>query len=218
MTNTMGSLRRTALVCCCGLIALPAFAQPKHEVGLLGLFSSYKSVDVTTSSNSGKTGADFGGGGGFLVGQTGDRWGGELRYLYSKNDFKVESGSQSASLAGQTHTIHYDVLFYLKDSDSAVRPYLAVGGGAKVFQPTGAEQEFQELSDLVLLTKTTQTRPVGDFGGGIKFQVGDSAAFRVEFRDYISPTPKEVLTPSIGADVGDILHQWTGLVGFSWTF
>jgi hypothetical protein len=152
------------------------------------------------------------------VGQTGDRWGGELRYLYSKNDFKVESGGQSASLSGQSHTIHYDVLFYLKDSDSAVRPYLAVGGGAKVFQPTGAEQEFQELSDLVLLTKTTQTRPVGDFGGGIKFRVGDNAAFRVEFRDYVSPTPKEVLTPSIGADVGDILHQWTGLVGFSWTF
>jgi len=214
----MGSLLRTALVCCCGLIALPAFAQPKYEVGLLGLMSSYQSVDVTTSSNSGKTGADFGGGGGFLVGQTGDRWGGELRYLYSKNDFKVESGGQSASLAGQSHTIHYDVLFHFKDADSAVRPYLAVGGGAKVFQPTGAEQEFQDLSDLVLLTKTTQTRPVGDFGGGVKIRAGDSTAFRIEFRDYVSPTPKEVLTPSIGADVGDILHQWTVLVGFSWTF
>ena len=218
MTNTMGSLLRTALVCCCGLIALPAFAQPKYEVGLLGLLSSYQSADVTAPSNSGKTGADFGGGGGLLVGQTGDRWGGELRYLYSKNDFKVESGSQSASLAGQSHTIHYDVLFYLKDSDSAVRPFLAVGGGAKVFHPTGAEQEFQELSDLVLLTRTTQTRPVGDFGGGVKIRAGDSTAFRIEFRDYVSPTPKEVLTPSIGADVGDILHQWTALVGFSWTF
>ena len=142
----------------------------------------------------------------------------ELRYLYSRNDFKVEAGNRSASMAGQTHTIHYDVLYYFKDSDSSVRPFLAVGFGAKVYHPTGAEQEFQELSDLVLLTRTTQTRPVGDFGGGVKVRVGDRGAFRVEFRDYVSPTPKEVLTPSIGANVGDVLHQWTGLVGFSWTF
>jgi hypothetical protein len=218
MTNTMGSLLRTALVCCCGLLALPAFGQSQYEVGLLGLISSYQSVDVTTSSNSGKTGADFGGGGGFFVGQVGDRWGGEFRYLYSRNDFKVESGSQSASLAGQTHTVHYDALFYLKDSDSSVRPYLAVGGGAKVYHPTGEEQVFQPLSDLVLLTRTTQTRPVGDFCAGVKFKVGDRGVFRVEFRDYVSPTPKEVLTPSLGAKVGGILHQWTGLFGFSWTF
>ena len=218
MKKLNAHVARAALVCCCALLAVPLLAQPKYEVGLLGLISSYQSVDVTAPSGTGKTGADFGGGGGFLVGQTGDHWGGELRYLFYRNNFTVDAGSAEASLAGQSHTIHYDVLYHFSDADANVRPFLAAGFGVKVFQPTGEEQENQAGSDLVLLTRTTQTRPVGDFGAGVKVKVGGRGLFRAEFRDYVSQTPTEVLAPSLGADVGDVLHQWTALFGFSWTF
>ncbi len=216
----MTSLRKQfTLVTLLGLMALPAFAQGRYEIGALGLMTSYKKVDVVGPDRSGKVGPTWGPAGGFVLGQSmGDHWGGEFRYVFFQNDIELESGSESTEFSAQSHAVHYDLLYYLTDHERTVRPFLAIGVGLKHYRGTGDEQSFQPMSDLALLTQTTQTVLAGDAGLGVKIRLGDNALVRFEFRDYVTKTPDKIIANSIDSDVGNVLHHWAPLVGISWTF
>jgi hypothetical protein len=196
----------------------PGFAQ-EYEIGALGLISDYTSVNVANPTQSGTVGPAFGFSGGFILGQTiNNRWGGEFRYIYFRNDLEL-NGDATAELGGQSHAIHYDVLYYLSDPDSGVRPYVAAGFGMKYYQGTGSEDPFQPGSNLALLTKTGEVMPAGDFGIGVKWRIGRRATFRLEFRDYITGVPKKVIAEAPGAQIdGSILHHWAPFFGITWTF
>ena len=211
-------LTAVALVCG-GLLTAPLQAAENYG-GVFGLLSVYQKTSVSSPAGSGNVGPGIGAGGGFVLGQTmgTGRWGGELRYFYSKNDYELDAGAQSHSLGGQSHTVHYDVLYYLTDSNANVRPFIAFGGGFRVYQGTGTEQPDAPGSDLALLTKSNQTLPTGDFGVGVRFRLGNNLFFRVEFRDFITESPDKVITPSLGADIGSILHNWTPMFGITWIF
>lgn len=210
----------TATAALFAVLATPASAQSNLEIGVLGLISDYNSLTASNPTRSGDVGPTLGYGGGVLIGQTiNERWGGEFRYIYSRNDLELNAGADSADLGHQSHAVHYDLLYYFADSDARVRPYLAGGIGVKYFQGVGAEDPFQPGMDLALLTKSTQAMFVGDVGVGVKFRVGSNGVFRIEFRDYITGVPENVITASPGASIdGDLLHQLTPMVGYSWTF
>jgi hypothetical protein len=201
------------------LWAAPSFAQ-QYEIGALGLISDYTSVNVANATTSGTVGPGFGFSGGFILGQTmNDRWGGEFRYVYFRNDLELNAGSGSAELGGQSHAIHYDVLYYFSDPDSGMRPYVAAGFGMKYYQGTGSEDPFQPGSNLALLTKTGEALPAGDFGVGVKWRIGSRTTFRLEFRDYITGVPEKVIAAAPGAEIdGSILHHWAPFFGITWTF
>lgn len=205
-----------------GVLVQPATAQRPDssvEVGALGLISDYRSVGVSNGAGqSGSVGPGLGFSGGFVLGQQmSDRWGGEFRYLYFRNDLELNAGSQSADLNAQSHVVHYDLLYYFKDPDARFRPYVAAGGGLKRYQGFGSEDPFQPLSNLALLTKTSQNMLMGDFGVGIKYRLTRHAVIRIEFRDYITGIPENVIAASPGATIdGDILHHWSPIFGISW--
>lgn len=210
----------TATAALFAVLATPASAQSELEIGVLGLISDYNSLTANNATRSGDTGPALGFGGGVVIGQTiNERWGGELRYIYSRNDLELEAGSDMADLGHQSHAVHYDLLYYFSDSDARVRPYLAGGIGVKYYQGVGAEDPFQPGMDLALLTKSTQAMLLGSVGLGVKFRVGSNGIFRIEFRDYITGVPDNVITASPGASIdGDLLHQFAPMVGYSWTF
>lgn len=220
MKKNIGLLAFLALAGSLVPTAALAQKQSEMEIGALGMITDYRSVGVSGPGGSGNVGPGLGFSGGFVLGQTlSNRWGGEFRYLYFRNDLELTSGSGKASLNGQAHAIHYDVLYYLSEPDARVRPYVAGGIGMKRYQGIGSEDPFQPLSSIALLTKTSQSMLMGDFGVGVKFRVGRRAMFRVEFRDYITGVPTKVITPSPGAEItGDILHQWAPIFGVSWTW
>lgn len=201
-------------------LATPASAQSQVEIGVLGLISDYKSLTASNPTNSGKVRPGLGYGGGFVIGQTiNERWGGELRYIYSRNDLELEANSVKAELNHQSHAVHYDLLYYFSDSEARVRPYLAGGIGVKYYQGIGTEDPFQPGMDLALLTKSTQTMLMGDVGLGVKFRIGSNGVLRIEIRDYITGVPENVITASPGASIeGDLLHQFAPMLGYSWTF
>lgn len=201
-------------------LATPASAQSEVEIGVLAMISDYKSLTASNPSNSGEVGPGLGYGGGFVLGQTiNNRWGGEFRYIYSRNDLELAAGSAKAELNHQSHTVHYDLLYYFAGSDARVRPYVAGGIGVKHYQGIGTEDPFQPGMDLALLTKSTQTMLVGDVGLGVKFRVGSNGLLRIEIRDYITGVPENVITASPGASIEeDLLHQFAPMIGYSWTF
>lgn len=198
-------------------VGATALAQTNLEVGGLVLATAYRGASVRSGPASGSIGFSPGPSAGGFLGQTmSDHLGGEIRYLYAHNSLKLSSGGTETKFSGRTHIVNYDVLVYPTGRRARIRPYLAGGGGVKYYQGTGAEQPFQPLSNLAVLTRTREALPAADFGGGVKFQSG-RMTFRVEFRDYITKVPK-VFAASPGANISGLLHQWVPAFGVSWVF
>ena len=200
------------------LSPLAVEAQNNVEIGGLALVTGYRSTGVRSGPSIGSVGFVPGPSVGGLLGQTmGERFGGEIRYLYAQNDLKLISGGTEAKFAGRSHIVNYDLLVYLAPQRAHIRPFAAAGGGLKRYQGTGTEQAFQPLSNLALLTKTSETLPTVDFGGGVKVHLSRNAALRFEFRDYITKVPR-IFEPSPGAKISGLLHHWVPVIGISWTF
>jgi hypothetical protein len=153
----------------------------------------------------------------WLDNNTSRLWGGELRYDYQMGDFQVSSQSNKAAFGAQTHGIHYDFLLHAAGRDSKIRPFIAFGGGVKLYQGTGTEVLSQPLNNLALLTKTSDTRAMGSVGAGVKINTG-RFGFRFEVHDYITPFPNKVIAPAQNAKLGGFLHDLVASFGLSLLF
>ena len=189
------------------------------EVGAAGGYGFYRQSSVTSGSLKGSAGFDSGFAAGALLGNQMNRYvGGEARYTFRKDDLQVSSGSTKATAVAQSHALHYDVLIHGAEMGSPVRPFLAAGAGVKWFRGTGAEQVFQPLSNLVVLTHTSEAQPLVSVGGGVKISVSKRALLRLDFRDYATPLPNNLLATPATAKIGGWVHDFVFLVGISSVF
>jgi len=197
------------------LTAEPGWAQ-KWEFGAGGGGSFYKSQTVTNGSVNGSAGFSNGFVATAVLGQSLYRHlSGEIRYTYGRNDLSLASGGAKVGFAGQSHAICYEFLIHSAPVGAKVRPFVAAGGGTKMYQGTGTETLYQNLSNLALLTKTQEWKPLLTFGGGVKYQVSQRALLRVEFRDYFTQFPKQVIQPNRGSKVGGWIHNFVPMVGLT---
>ena len=200
------------------LLALPAFAQ-KYEFGINGGISLYGKRTVTNARGSADAGFKTGWVAGFHIGQNMyEHVGGEIRYTFLQNDMKLESGSDKATFGAQAHAIHYDFLLHTAGRGASIRPYFAVGGGVKFYKGTGAEQPFQPLSRIALLTKTTDMRPLVSLGAGIKAKLTDKIWLRFDVHDYLTSFPKDIIAPASGSSVSGWINNIVGTGGITFTF
>lgn len=200
------------------LLATLALAQ-QWELGVSGGLGYSRNPAVTTASGSGKAGFKYGLTAGAVAGHDMyERLSGEMRYLYRVSDLKVTGGGEQASFHGEAHLVHYDVLYHTADRDARVRPFLAGGGGLKVYRGTGGERAYQPASRFALLTRTQELKPLVSAGGGVKVAISESLHLRLEIRDYITPFPKEVVAPAPGARIKGWLHDFVPSVGISVKF
>jgi len=189
------------------------------EVGGSGGYSLYSNPEVKRGTVVGKTGFESGPAFGGVFGNDLYRLvGGEVRYTFVKDALMVSSGSTKVTTKGQSHAIHYDVLIHAAPKSAPVRPFLAVGAGVKVFRGTGDEPVFQPLSNLVILTHATQTAPLISAGGGLKFRVAEHAQVRIDFRDYMTPLPDQLLAVLPSGSTSGWVHNFVVLFGVSTLF
>lgn len=206
------------LVSVAGLLPAGAFAQ-KWEIGAVGGGSFYTKTDVERGNSSAQASFAPGFAAGFVLGQDmGRYWGGEIRYTFQRNDARLDGNGGKADFGAQAHLIHYDFLLHLSPSGSKTRPYISFGAGIKHYRGTGTESVTQPLSEFALLTKTTDTTPMAVLGFGVKIQVGEKSVVRVEVKDNISPVPTKLITPNRGASLSGWLHNFTPMVGISYSF
>ena len=110
------------------------------------------------------------------------------------------------------------MLIHPREGRSKVQPFAAVGGGFKFYRGTGKEVAYQPLGSFGYLTKTQEWQPMISAGGGIRIALAAHVYLRTEFRDYITPFPKKVITPATGAKASGWLHDIVPLVGIGFTF
>jgi hypothetical protein len=211
---------RIILRCLSLLLPLPCLLLSQHwEVGADGGYGAFRDMSVTNGTASGSAGFSSGYAFGALLGSQFNRVaGGEIRYTYQADDLRVSLGSTTVKAKARSQALHYDVLVHATSAESPVRPFLAAGAGVKFYQGTGAEPAFQPLSNLVVLSHTSEAQPLVSVGGGVKFRVSPRALLRVDFRDYATPVPTNLLATPGNSKISGWIHDFVFLVGVSRTF
>ncbi len=200
------------------LLLAPAAAAQKWEFGGGAGGGFYTSQDVTDGSTAGSVKISNGiSASAWLANNSSRLWGGELRYDYQMGDLAVSSQSTRAAFGAHTQAIHYDFVLHAAPRTARVRPFVAFGGGIKLYQGTGTEVAVQPLNRLALLTKTTDMRPMASVGGGIKVN-GRRVGLRVEVHDFMTPFPDKVIAAAPKASIGGWLHDLVVDVGLSLLF
>jgi len=200
------------------ITAAAGFAQ-SWEAGAVAGLGFNRSSAVTGPAGNADAGLGAAPAFGLYLGQdVSSRWGGEIRYIFRPGDLRLHSAGTKVTFGGESHLAHYDVLLHTAPPRSGIRPFLAAGAGARLTRGTGQEFSYQPLMQHALLTRTRQVQPVVSLGAGLKMTLGKKLLFRVEFRDYVSPFPTQVIAPAAGAKIDGWLHDIVPLVGFGWSF
>jgi len=205
------------LLVCSAVLAPGAMAQSWEVGGGVG-GGFYTSQDITSPTGSASAKIQTGLAGSVWLGNSWQgRWSGELRYDYGMGDLALSSGSTQATFAARTQQFHYDIMWHATTSESRIRPYLAVGAGVKLYQGTGTQVAYQPLSNVALLTQQQDLTPLVSAGGGVKFQISRHVQLRLDVHDYLTPFPKNVITPNVGAKSGGWLQDIVPMFGISYT-
>jgi hypothetical protein len=190
-----------------------------HEVGILGGGSFVTGLPVQGAPEPVTAGFQAGPAAGAWLGHDlYSRWGGEIRYLFEKQNPQLTSGGNNASFGGQAHAVHYALLFHLKPRNEKARPYVALGGGIKLFRGTGAETAYRPLMDYAYLTRTQELKPMLIVGGGVKIRISKRLGLRFDFQDQITPFPQNVIAPAPGMKISGWVHAFVPTIGISWGF
>jgi len=143
---------------------------------------------------------------------------GEIRYLYQDGNPYLKSGGVLAQVQGQSHALNYDLLFHFRPRRARIRPYMAAGMGAKDYVVTGPEPFPQPLPNIATLTNHDELKLLYSVGFGVKYCWGRNVLLRFDFRDYMTPFPKQVIVPAPhGTDRG-IFEQFTPMFGVGYQF
>jgi Outer membrane protein beta-barrel domain len=204
-----------------GLLALtPAAFGQKWEVGGGGGGGFYSSQSISNSV-AGNAEAKIATGPAFSawVSSAGSKhWAGELRYDFQMGNLQLSSGASQANFGSATHTIQYHAQYHFRTQEDNIRPFVAFGGGMKLFQGTGTEVAAQPLNQIALLTRTNDVRPVISGGFGVKARLSQRWSFRAGVYDNLTPFPSKVITPNSGSKVGGWLQDIVPIVGVSYLF
>lgn len=195
-------------------------AAQEWEVGGMASYGFYHNADATNPSGSASAGFNPGPAFGAVVGYSSSSlFGGEFRYSYEMNNLKLSSDGTSTSFGGQAHMLGYELIIHPRyRHEMKIQPFLAVGGGMKLYRGTGAEQDYQPLEQFALLTKTQQVEPMISFGGGFKVMLSPHVLLRGEVRDYISPFPTNVIAPVSPTKISGWLNDFVPMIGISYIF
>jgi hypothetical protein len=189
------------------------------ELGAAGGFGLVQDATIRNPSGSVTAGIDNRFAAGAVAGQDlYERLSGELRYTFRDDDLVLKSGGRKANMDGDSHLIHYDLLFHARGRNSRIRPYAAAGSGIRLFRGTGREDVNQPFRNFAFLTKASEVKPLISVGGGVKATVTRHVLIRLDFRDYASPFPEELFVVAPGAKIHGWVHDFVPLAGVSWVF
>jgi hypothetical protein len=201
------------------LAMAPAALAQKWEVGVAGGGSFYTSQTFKNAISNADASLSNGlAASAWLGNNSNGVISGELRYDYEHTNLKLSSGGTNVSFGAMTNAIHYDLVLHFAPSESHIRPFVAAGAGVKLFSGTGKEQEFQPLSNIALLTKTSEVKPLVSVGGGVKVSLTPAVQLRLEAHDFLTPFPKSVIAPAQGSTIGGWLQDFVVMAGLSFTF
>lgn len=199
------------------LLAITCLAQ-QYEIGASAGGGFAKSAHITAPAGDATAGFKPGAAFGAVIGHDlYSRFGGEIRYTWLQSTLRLTGNGGEPTFSGMAHAIHYDLLVHPRKARGA-QPFVAVGGGMKLYRGTGQEAAYQPMNRYAYLTRTQEIKPLLTAGAGVKVPIGNHLCLRAEFRDYITPFPRKVIAPAPGAAINGWVHDLVPMVGLSYLF
>jgi hypothetical protein len=143
---------------------------------------------------------------------------GEIRYMFLAGDPLLRFQGIEAKTSGYANLVHYDLLFHPRLTEERFRPYVAAGGGVKVYSGTGRSFFEQPLLNFALLRPVNQAEPLISLGGGIKYRVKRHVQLQLDFRTYLSPTPDSLFRANLVSRIQGWIFDFVPTLGVSYTF
>jgi len=199
------------------LFTIGALHAQNREIGVVGGGAFLPAVPVQGAVTAVSAGFQPGPAAGAFFGQDlYSHLSGEIRYLFELRNLHLASGGASASFSSQAHVLQYELRYHLRPRDERLRPYLAAGGGMKLFQGRGTEAAYQPLMQYAYLTHTQELKPLLTVGGGLKFYLARRMILQFDLRDQITRFPAKVIAPAPGMAIKGWLHDFVPTVGLGW--
>ncbi len=201
------------------LAALGCSAQQQWEIGAAGGYGFYRNASVNAPAGTAQAGIQNSFAFSIYTDQhMYEHFSGELRYTFQNGDPFVKSGGVKTIIQGQSHAVDYELLVHMRRREARIRPFLAGGGGAKWYVTSGPATPFQPLGGIAVLANRNSTKPLITAGGGVSIAFPPHVRVRLEFRDYITPFPKQVIVPTRFANARGLLNMFTPLLGVGVAF
>jgi opacity protein-like surface antigen len=143
---------------------------------------------------------------------------GEVRYLYQDGDPFLEGRGVRSDIQGRSHAFHYDLLFHTSRRAARLRPFFAIGAGAKGYIIAGPAPSQQPLANTATLETRDEWKFLVTVGVGVKYALRRDMILRLEVKDYLTPFPKRQIAPVGGASARGIFQQITPQLGLSYRF
>jgi len=143
---------------------------------------------------------------------------GEIGYLYQDGDPYLSLNGKSAHIQGQSHSFTYGVLLHPRRVEQRLRPFFAIGAGAKYYRTTGPEPSPQPAPAEATLVKANEWRFLTTVGGGVTYRLRNHLLVRGDFRDYITPFPRRLFVPGANATDRGLFQMFTTTVGVGYWF
>ena len=199
------------------ILLAPAELAQTWEAGAAIGFGFYHDASLTGPTTSGRAGF----GDRFVLSamfghSLGQRFSIEGRYTFQDGDPEIVSGTSRANLDGDSSSLLAEIVFSPFRRHAWIRPYLAAGGGMKIYRGSGTPAAVEPLMDLAVLHSATDAVGLFTYGGGVKFRLSRHLWLRLDLRDYTTPFPTRVITPAPGVKVGGWLHDFVPTLGLSW--
>jgi hypothetical protein len=143
---------------------------------------------------------------------------GEVRYTYQDGDPYLSLAGTKAIIQGQSHSFTYDALIHIKNRDQRLRPFIALGIGAKLYRTTGPAPPVQPAPAVATLVRDDEWRMLVSVGAGVTYRFRNHLILRGDFRDYITPFPGKLFVPSPTSTARGLMHQFTPMIGVGYWF
>lgn len=195
-----------------------AFAQSWEFGGAFG-YGAYRDVRVNGPGAQATVGIrNRFAAGAFATENLYDHISGEVRYLYQDGDPFLSFNGARANIQGQSHSFTYELLFHPRPLEQRLRPFVAVGVGAKYYRTTGPEPNPQPAPAEATLVRMNEWRFLVGVGGGVTYRFRNHMFVRGDFRDYITPFPGKLFVPGANATDRGLFQMFTTTVGAGYWF
>lgn len=136
----------------------------------------------------------------------------ELGWTLQDGDFELSSGSRKTAFDANAHSLHGDLLVYLRRPAAKLRPYVMAAAGVKIYR--GLEAPLpRPLGEFGSFRDGNDARALAAFGGGLEYTLAPHWALRLDLRDNATPFPSAVIVPAAGANLGGWLHDFVASAG-----
>jgi opacity protein-like surface antigen len=212
-------IRKLSLWAIGAVLCAPACFAQDYEVGGFAGYGFYRHATIIGPGASVQAGVQNRFVGGAVISeQLYDYISGEIRYLYHDGDPFISAGGKRVDIQGHSQSFHYDMLFFVRKREAQLRPFIAVGGGAKWYTVSGPVPKPNGLGGIASVTTRDQWKFLGTIGGGVKYRIHPNVLLRVDVRDYITGFPSALISPAPGNTTRGFFHQITPMLGVSYSF